>query len=360
MADDAALAPLSPASPAAQDDASALQAAVEASAADGRPLAIVGHGSKPLPPPRPAETVLSTCRHTGVIDYRPSELVVTARAGTPLGVLADLLAAEGQMLPFDPPRFGGRGTLGGAIAAGLAGPARPWLGGVRDAVLGVEIVNGLGERLRFGGSVIKNVAGYDVSRLMAGARGTLGVVLSASVRVLPAPAVEQTVAVACSAREAGRRTAEWLRSPLPITGTCFVGGRLRVRLSGHAAAVRDAAGSLGLEADAADAAFWASVRDHAHPFFAGAGRLDRLWLPRGTSCWDDDALVEWGGGQAWLRRPVEAPPGAAALAFRGGGGNGRAGPAPSPALASYERRVKSAFDPKGVLNPSLSPPAVPP
>lgn len=348
----------------AADEAAALQDAVRESAAEGTPVAIVGHGSKP-PPFRPGpgegtgETVLSTCRHAGVIDYRPSELVVTARAGTPLAALAAMLADEGQMLPFDPPRFGGRGTLGGAVAAGLSGPARPWRGGVRDAVLGVEIVNGLGERLRFGGSVIKNVAGYDVSRLMAGARGTLGVVLSASVRVLPAPAVERTVAVACSAREAGRRTAEWLRSPLPITGTCFVGGKLRVRLSGHAAAVRDAAGSLGLEADAADAAFWASVRDHAHPFFAGGGRLDRLWLPRGTSCCDDGALVEWGGCQAWLRGPVEAPQGAAATTFRGGDGNGRAGPAPSPALASYERRVKAAFDPKGVLNPSLSPPAAP-
>ena len=343
----------------AADEAAALQDVVQESAAKGTPLAIVGHGSKPLPfRPGPGAPVLSTCRHAGVIDYRPSELVVTARAGTPLAALEAVLAGEGQMLPFDPPRFGGRGTLGGALAAGISGPARPWLGGVRDAVLGVEIVNGLGERLRFGGSVIKNVAGYDVSRLMAGALGTLGVILAASLRVVPRPAAERTFAVVCNAREAGRRTAEWLRAPLPITGTCFLGGRLRVRLAGHAAAVGDAAVALGLEADAADAAFWASVRDHAHPFFAGAGRLDRLWLPRGARCGHDDALVEWGGCQAWLRGPADAGPDTTLLTFRGGG-DGRGRRAPSPALAKYERRVKAAFDPKGVLNPSLSPAAAP-
>ena len=339
------------------DEAAALQDAVRESAADGTALAIVGHGSKPLPfRPVPGVPALATSGHSGLIDYRPSELVVTARAGTPLAALEATLAGEGQMLPFDPPRFGGRGTLGGALAAGIAGPARPWLGGVRDAVLGVEIVNGLGERLRFGGSVIKNVAGYDVSRLMAGALGTLGVILAASLRVVPRPAVEQTLVVACNAWEAGRRTAEWLRAPLPITGTCFVGGRLRVRLAGHAAAVRDAAGAIGLEVDAADAGFWEGVRDHAHPFFAGGERLDRLWLPRGAACGNDDALVEWGGCQAWLRRASDAAPDAALLTYRGGSEEGQLRQAP-PTRAKYERRVKAAFDPKGVLNPSLSPAA---
>ena len=349
MADDAA------------DQAAALQDAVRESAAHGTPLAIVGHGSKPSPfRPAPGAPVLATCRHAGVIDYRPSELVVTARAGTPLAALEAVLAGEGQMLPFDPPRFGGRGTLGGALAAGISGPGRPWLGGVRDAVLGVEIVNGLGERLRFGGSVIKNVAGYDVSRLMAGALGTLGVILAASLRVVPRPAVEQTFAVACNARDAGRRTAEWLRTPLPVTGTCFVGGWLRVRLAGHAAAVRDAAGALGLEVDAAGAAFWAGVRDHAHPFFAGGERLDRLWLPRGAYCGDDHALVEWGGCQAWLRGAGDAGPDGALLTYRGGDDEaGQLRQAP-PVRAKYERRVKAAFDPKGVLNPSLSPAAAAP
>ena len=344
---------------AGSDDAPALLAAVQESVATGTPLAIAGHGSKAFLGKAGANAVLSTGGHVGIIDYRPSELVVTARAGTPLAELADALAAEGQMLPFDPPRFGGRGTLGGAIAAGLAGPSRPWLGGVRDAVLGVEIVNGLGERLRFGGSVIKNVAGYDVSRLMVGARGTLGVILSASVRVLPLPDTERTVAVDCSADEAVRRTTAWLRAPLPITATCFVGGRLRARLAGHEAAVRAAAAALEMQPEEADPAFWTSVRDHAHAFFAGAETLDRLTLPRGAICRHRDALIEWGGCQAWLRRPAEALAGGTAMRFRGRGSVASASRA-APDLAKYQRRIKDAFDPQNLLNPGLSLATTPP
>lgn len=344
------------ATPADADDGEALVAAVQESVANRAPLAIAGHGSKRFLGVADAATTLSTRDHAGILDYRPSELVVTARAGTPLAALAAVLAAEGQMLPFDPPRFGGLGTLGGAIAAGLAGPSRPWLGGVRDAVLGVEIVNGLGERLRFGGSVIKNVAGYDVSRLMAGARGTLGVILAASLRVVPRPATERTLAMDCTIAEAGRRAVAWLRKPLPITATCFVAGTLRVRLSGHAAAVEDAAEALAAPPDAATEDFWASVRDHEHEFFAGDARLDRLWLPRGAVCTHGDALVEWGGGQAWLRRAAEPNPDAIVQPFRPAAGKSANMPTEtSPAVAKYQRRVKAAFDPHGLLNPGLAP-----
>ena len=351
----ASAAPAAAVTPADADDSEALVAAVQESVATRAPLAIAGHGSKHFLGVADAAKTLSTRGHAGIIDYRPSELVVTARAGTPLATLVRVLAAEGQMLPFDPPRFGGLGTLGGAIAAGLAGPSRPWLGGVRDAVLGVEIVNGLGERLRFGGSVIKNVAGYDVSRLMAGARGTLGVILSASLRVVPKPATERTLAVDCTVTEAGRHTAEWLRQPLPITATCFVGGTLRVRLAGHAAAVEDAANALAAGPDAVTGDFWASVRDHAHDFFAGDGRLDRLWLPRGAGCEHADALVEWSGGQAWLRRPAEAIAGAFVQPFRAPAEALADAPAQAPAVEKYQRRVKAAFDPHGLLNPGLAP-----
>ena len=338
------------------DEAQNLVAAVQESVANRAPLAIAGHGSKRFLGVASAGAELSTRRHAGIIDYRPSELVVTARAGTPLATLADVLAAEGQMLPFDPPRFGGLGTLGGAIAAGLAGPSRPWLGGVRDAILGVEIVNGLGERLRFGGSVIKNVAGYDVSRLMAGARGTLGVILSASLRVVPKPATELTLAMDCTVAEAGQRAAQWLRQPLPITGTCFVAGTLRVRLAGHDAAVRDAAKALSARLEAASSDFWASVRDHSHEFFAGDGRLDRLWLPRGAVCEHADALVEWGGSQAWLRRAAEPVADAIVQPFRSAAGTSAIAPGqPSAPVEKYQRRVKAAFDPHGLLNPGLAP-----
>ena len=246
-------------------------------------LAVVGHGSKALLGPLKGDDTLSTQSLSGIIDYRPEELVVTAWAGTSLVELTEVLAEKRQMLPFDPPRFDGAGTLGGALASGLSGPARPWRGSVRDAVLGVEIVNGRGQRLRFGGSVMKNVAGYDVSRLMVGARGMLGVILSASVRVLPMPATEATLAVACDAGEAGRLVRDLARRPLPITATCYFANTLHLRLSGSAASVASARSALGL-GEPGDPTLWAAVRDHAHPFFGdSAGTITRLALPRGVA-----------------------------------------------------------------------------
>ena len=223
---------------------------------------------------RRRKATLSVAGHTGVIAHRPNELVLTARAGTPLAHIERLLDSHRQMLPFDPPQFGGQGTFGGAIATGLTGPARPWRGGARDSVLGVEIVNGMGERLRFGGSVIKNVAGYDVSRLLTGAFGTLGVILSASVRLLPKPEAEQTLVRECDAARAGRWLRAWSRWPLPITATCFESGLLRVRVSGARTAIADAATELGMPMRDPDPTFWQRVRDHDHPWFDGDAPAD--------------------------------------------------------------------------------------
>ena len=318
-----------------------------------RRLAIVGHGSKPrrIAGDRLNDVEeLSTRDHRGILEYRPEELVITARSGTPLAELGTAVAAEGQLLPFDPPRFGGAGTLGGAIASGLSGPARPWRGSIHDAVLGVELINGLGERLRFGGSVMKNVAGYDVSRLATGSMGSLGVVLSASVRVLPAPAAEQTVCTRCSAAEAGVHVRRWARRPLPITGTCYVDGALSIRLSGGVAAIEQAKADIGID-QAGDPEIWAAVRDHAHPFFGKSDVITRLSLPRGTLFDDDDALIEWGGSQAWIAgEPRSVPAKAYVETFRRERGGWTAPQPPVDGVtAKYVERVRQAFDPDGVF-----------
>ena len=276
--------------------------------------------------------------------------MITARAGTSLAELDAAVTGQGQLLPFDPPRFDGRGTLGGAVSSGLSGPARPWRGSVRDAVLGVELINGLAERLRFGGSVMKNVAGYDVSRLSTGAAGALGVLLSASVRVLPAPAVEETVCVRCTAAEAGDRVRRWARLPLPITGTCYVDGCLRVRLSGGKAAVDRARTDIAMT-QAEDPGIWTAVRDLAHPFFAASETLTRVSLPRGARFDDDHALIEWGGHRAWTHGACRAvPTGAHVLTFiREGGGWRVSEPQVDAVVARYAARVRAAFDPDGVF-----------
>ena len=335
------------------DEADRLQLAVAECHRLSSSLAIVGHGSKAPFGPLEGEDTLSTQSLSGIIDYRPEELVVTAWAGTSLGELTEALAEKRQMLPFDPPRFDGAGTLGGALASGLSGPARPWRGSARDAVLGVEIVNGRGQRLRFGGSVMKNVAGYDVSRLMVGARGMLGVILSASVRVLPMPATEATLAVECDAREAGRLVRDWARRPLPITATCYFANTLHLRLSGSAASVASARSALGL-GESGDPLLWAAVRDHAHPFFAdSAGAITRVSLPRGARFEAADALIEWGGCQAWsLDGSIEPPQGAFATTYSPGR-QPSTRPEAAAATAKVTTRLKEAFDPSGVLNPGV-------
>ena len=351
------------------DTADPLVAAVTECRAHKSTLGIVGHGSKAALGAVGGERCLATVDHAGIVAYRPEELVVTARAGTPLAELDAALAERGQMLPFDPPRFGGAGTLGGAIASGLSGPARPWRGSARDAVLGVEIVNGLGERLRFGGSVMKNVAGYDVSRLTTGARGRLGVVLSASVRVAPRPPEEETWRTSCDAQQAAEMYRLWARQPLPISATCWVDGELNVRLSGSASGIAKARRTMGLDAPG-DNGLWAVLRDHGHAFFAAAPTVTRLSLPRGSlharvplalpaegsNFEDATALVEWGGCQVWLHGVSAAPTGALATVFyRQGAIATRSGQSDAnDAATKYERRLLRAFDPDGIFNPGLN------
>lgn len=338
------------------DESERLVAAVAQASASQTPIYIGGMGSKRRLGPDGEGDLLSLTDHVGVLEYRPEELVLTARAGTELGVIRKLLTDRGQMLPCDPPTFAGEGTLGGAVAAGLAGPGRPWHGAVRDHVLGVELVNGLGEHLHFGGQVVKNVAGYDVSRLMAGAFGTLGVMLSISMKVLPAPEHTRTVVFEIGRDPALSRVVELSRSSEPITATCHLDDWLYVRLSGSEASVESAASRLGGERDKAADVMWQSLRDHALPFFLGSS-LWRLTLPPAAPYPDlaGEWLTEWAGGQRWLVTDAPAVAVREAATELGGFATAfEAGPDTfqplDGAVWKYHQRLKAAFDPNGIFN----------
>ena len=326
--------------------------AVRSAAADKRQLTLVGEGSKA---PFPAcGDALAVAEHAGVVDYRPEELVLTARGGTPLADIQAELGQYRQELPFEPPMLEGKGTLGGAVATGWSGPGRPWRGAVRDAVLGVEMINGLGERLAFGGQVMKNVAGYDLSRLQTGAWGSLGILLSVSVRLNPQPQLERTCRLACGATEALAWMREWARRFSPISATCFAGGVLHVRLSGMAESVQAAASRIGGE-QSQDSSLWQALRDRALPMFRSEDQGDaELWqincapaaeLPTGP------CLVEWGGARRWWRTN-EPPSAVCAYAAEAGGVALPAGAAPS-FQTPLMMRLKQAFDPQAVFNPHL-------
>ena len=265
------------------------------------------------------------------------------------------------MLAFEPPRFGTSGTLGGAIACGLSGPRRPYVGSARDFVLGVQIINGKGEMLRFGGQVMKNVAGFDVSRLMTGSLGTLGILLEISLKVMPLPEVEETRIFECSAAEAIARFNAWAGQSLPLSGAFFESGQLHLRLSGSAAALRAACARLGGEDFSDSENLWARLRDHQHHFFVGDSPLWRLSVPAATAPLNlsGECLLDWGGAQRWLKsdtsaatiRAVINKSGGHATLFRGGDRHGDVFHPLPPAMLAVQQRIKTAFDPHGIFNP---------
>jgi glycolate oxidase FAD binding subunit len=331
----------------------------------GRPLRIRGGGTKDWYGQRLDGDVLDTRDYAGIVDYEPTELVITARCGTPLAEIEAALAERGQMLAFEPPHFGSRATLGGAIASGLSGPRRASSGAVRDFVLGCTLLDGKGDVLRFGGQVMKNVAGYDVSRLLTGSLGTLGLLLDVSVKVLPrAPREATLVFDGVTEIDAIRRLNEWAGQPLPMSGSCWHDGVLMVRLSGANAAVDAAIRSLGGDVMPDCARFWASLREQHHAFFEGDMPLWRLSVPStvGAIVLGSPQLIEWGGAQRWLRAPgdsatgeriratVRAAGGHATL-FRGGDNSVGVFQPLAPAVARIHERLKAGFDPAGIFNP---------
>lgn len=338
---------------------------VRGAAADGLPLELRGSGTKAFYGRQPVGTVLDTRPHSGVVSYEPTELVVTVRAGTPLTELEALLAENNQMLAFEPPHFGEGATVGGMVAAGLSGPRRQAAGAVRDFVLGVKIIDGRGETLSFGGQVMKNVAGYDVSRVIAGSLGTLGLILEVSLKVLPRPVAETTLRFALDEGGAIDRLNEWGGQPLPVSASAWCNGQMHVRLSGAEAAVRAAVQRLGGERldEEAAAGFWADLREQRSAFFeqVGDGILWRVSVPTSAAPLRlaGSQLIEWGGAQRWLLteagaervRARAAELGGHAQAFRGADRQGDIfHPLPAP-LMGIHRRLKQAFDPAGIFNP---------
>jgi glycolate oxidase FAD binding subunit len=353
-----------------------LRERVLAAAVDKQPLRIRGGGSKDFYGNQPTGELLDTTGHAGIIAYEPTELVITVRGGTRLAELEAALAEQGQMLAFEPPYFGGGerssqppnfgdATVGGCVAAGLSGPRRATAGAVRDFVLGVKVLDGKGEILNFGGQVMKNVAGYDVSRLMAGALGTLGLLLEVSLKVLPKPHAEATLRLELPQDKAIEAMNRWGGQPLPISATCWQGtqmsGRLTVRLSGARAAVAAAREKLGGEAVADAEAFWRDVREQQDSHFSGNAPLWRIALPSKTAplALPGAQLIEWGGAQRWLKsdapaaalREAAAQAGGHATLFRGGDKSaGVFQPLPEP-LMQIHRSLKRNFDPQGLFNP---------
>lgn len=344
-----------------QDIAGELQEKVRTAADAGSPLQIVGGGSKSFYGRTPSGTPLRVVSHRGIVSYEPGELVLSARAGTPLADIEKTLADNGQMLAFEPPHLGDSATLGGAIATGLSGPRRPYAGAARDFVLGVKLINGRAEILSFGGQVMKNVAGYDVSRLMAGALGTLGILLEISLKVLPRPAAELTLVQHRTPDEAIEVMNIWARRPLPLSACCYDGDRLYVRLGGAQSAVRAAHDKLGGETLPDAQSFWQSLREQRSAFFDGSLPMWRVAVPPACAPIDLPGkwLIDWGGAQRWLKSDAEpasirraaTEAGGHATLFRGGDRSGDVFHPLSSELLALHRRVKEAMDPKRIFNP---------
>jgi len=335
---------------------------VRAAAAQQQPLRIRGGGTKDWYGGALQGEILDTRGHAGIVDYEPTELVITARCGTPLREIDAVLAAQNQMLAFEPPHFGDGATFGGAVASGLSGPRRANSGGVRDFVLGAQLMDGKGELLNFGGQVMKNVAGYDVSRLLAGSLGTLGLITELSVKVLPRTVAETTLRFEASEIDAIRMLNVWGGQPLPVSASCWHRGVLMLRLSGARAAVDAAVKSLGGEVMPDAAGFWTELREQRQAFFAGDAPLWRLSVPSTTGAivLNGEQLIEWGGAQRWLRaassdadtiRSAVRAVGGHATLFRGGDKSAGVFQPLTPAVARIHERLKTAFDPSHIFNP---------
>ncbi len=334
---------------------------LQAATADGTPLAIRGGGSKAFYGRACEGRTCPVGEHSGIIDYTPAELVISARAGTPLAVLEAALAEEGQMLAFEPPHFGSTATLGGTIACGLSGPRRPYAGAARDFVLGVRCLNGRGEILRFGGQVMKNVAGYDLSRLLTGSLGTLAVLLEINLKVLPRPEADITLQQDCAADEAVLRCNRWAGQPLPLSGACHIDGRLYLRLSGSTRGVAAAAAVVGGDTCEEGAQVWQALREQQLPFFRDDIPLWRLSVPPAAPGLglDGRQLLDWGGAQRWLKshanpehiRDLTAASGGHATLYRHGDRSGAVFHPLPPGMLALQRRLKQSFDPAGILNP---------
>jgi glycolate oxidase FAD binding subunit len=334
---------------------------VVAANANAMPLRLRGAGTKDFFGEGSVGEILDTRDFAGIVAYEPTELVVTARCGTPLSAIEQALAQHGQFLAFEPPAFGGDPTIGGIVAAGLSGPRRASTGAVRDFVLGATLLNTKGEVLRFGGQVMKNVAGFDVSRLLCGSLGILGLITEVSLKVLPRPRAEATLRFDATAAEALDRFNGWRAQPLPISATSWHDGIAHVRLSGAASAVRAACDAIGGSAldEAAACAWWLGLRDQTLPWFVDTSLpLWRLSLPATAPLDSSGAqVIEWSGALRWLRsaaspasvREAAERLGGSAMLWRGRSDAPMFHPL-APGILELHRRLKREFDPNGIFN----------
>ncbi len=335
------------------------------------PLCLRGGGTKDFYGEAPVGEQVDLRMLAGAAAHEPTELVVTAPAGLRVDALEAQLAEHGQCLPFEPPHFAAGSTVGGMVAAGLSGPTRARAGSLRDHLLGVTMLSGTGELMHFGGRVIKNVAGYDISRVIAGSLGILGVIVEVSLKVLPRAAAEATLRFDMKPGEALAALHAWGGRPLPLDASAWWNGNLIVRLRGAPAAVHEASMQLGGEPvdSAAAGPFWNALRDHTDPFFTAAAEaiehqdaaLWRLSLPATAPLLGlaGDELIEWHGAQRWLAtalpaaqvRDATAAAGGHATIFRGNDKSAGAFAPLSAPLRLIHERLKHAFDPNGILNP---------
>lgn len=351
-----------------QDLAADLQVQVAQAIASQTPLRIVGSGSKAFYGATTSATEpLLVSGHSGVIAYEPSELVITVRAGTPLQTVEAVLAEQGQYLGFEPPHFGANATIGGTLACGFSGPRRPFAGSARDFMLGCQVLNGQAEIVNFGGQVIKNVAGFDVSRLMVGALGQLGILLNTSLKVLPKPEAEMTLCFSeTNADAALAQMQRWQRQAWPISGLAYVADLIRLRLSGAEAALCVAAQQLGGDVDNEGEYFWQALREQQLAFFQANAPLWRVSVPPATPMLDlpGDWLIDWGGAQRWLISSAAADTiHTVAQAHAGHATGFRRVQSPDwlrlePSLWTLHQRVKQAFDPQGLFNPQCFNPSL--
>ncbi len=340
---------------------------IKAAAAKGEKLTIHGSGSKSFLAPQGQGEVLDTRAHAGIVEYDPKELVIVVRCGTAIADVEKAMAAADQMLAFEPPHFGEHATMGGMVASSLSGPRRPYSGAVRDFVLGCKVIDGKGDHLSFGGKVMKNVAGFDVSRLLTGSLGTLGVITEVSFKCLPLPKAQQTRAFEMDAQSAIVAMNRWYAEANPVTATTWVNGKLYVRLAGAEPAVNSAVARLGGEALSDDVDWWRDWREQSHAFFGGDGPLIRVSC-KSTAQWGDLAngadmqAIDWGGAQRWLRTASIALPairewaraeGGHASVFRGATSQAERSESLQPALSEVSQKIKASFDPYNVF-PSLS------
>lgn len=338
-----------------------LQAQVQLARENRKPVRITGGGSKAFLGRDSEGEVINIDKHRGIVDYDPRELVLTARCGTPLREIERVLSESNQMLAFEPPHFGDCATLGGTIASGLSGPRRPYSGAARDYVLGCKLLNGKAEILDLGGRVMKNVAGYDLSRLMAGAFGTLGVLLEVSLKVLPKPADSVTLIHECSQADAIAYMSALLTRSLPIDGACYYGGHCYVRISGSEQAVKETERKLCGDVVHDGHHFWERLREHELPFFEHAQTLWRIAVKPAVPplAIEGEWLLDWGGAQRWLVssaepehiREVARAHGGHATLFRGGDRSGEIFQPLVPAMLALQQRIKASFDPHAIFNP---------